>query len=81
MFIYTVQTMRGQRAQFNGDTSVKYQVKRENTDIPPTKRGRSEIIRTDLEYDRAVALINGFNEMEGKSQNMRDEAARQKKAL
>jgi hypothetical protein len=49
--------------------------------IPVSKKGRSEIIRDNLEYDEAVRLIEGFNSMEGKSQSMREEAARQKNEL
>jgi hypothetical protein len=74
MYIYTVQPMRGQRARFEGDTSVKYQVRRVNTDIPSNKKGRNEVIRTNLEFDKAAELIKGFNNMEAKSQVIRDEA-------
>ena len=81
MYIYTIQAMPGQKAKFEGDTSVKYQIKRVNTDIAASKKGRSEIIRTNLEYEVAVRLVDGFNEMEGKSQNIREEVARQKNAL
>jgi hypothetical protein len=78
MFIYTVQAMPGQKAKFEGDTSIKYRVKRVDDSIPVSKKGRSEIIRENLEYDEAVQLINGFNTMEGKSQAIRNEVARQK---
>lgn len=78
MFIYTVEPMPGQRAKFEGDPSIKYRVKRVDDSIPVGKKGRSQIIRDNLEYDRAMELINGFNEMEGKSQAMREEAARRK---
>ena len=81
MYIYTVQAMPGQKAKFEGDTSIKYRVKRLDDSIPTSKKGRTEIIRDNLEYDEAMELIKGFNSMEGKSQNMRDEAARQKNAL
>ena len=81
MYIYTVQAMPGQKAKFEGDTSIKYRVKRLDDSIPISKKGRTEIIRDNLEYDEAMELIKGFNSMEGKSQNMRDEAARQKNAL
>jgi hypothetical protein len=81
MFIYTVQAMPGQKAKFEGDTSIKYRVKRVDDSIPVSKKGRSEIIRENLEYDEAIALINGFNTMEGKSQAIREEAARQKSEL
>ena len=81
MFIYTVQAMPGQKAKFEGDTSIKYRVKRVDDSIPVSKKGRSEIIRENLEYDEAITLINGFNTMEGKSQAIRNEVARQKNEL
>jgi hypothetical protein len=78
MYIYTVQAMPGQKAKFEGDTSIKYRVKRVDDSIASSKKGRTEIIRDNLEYEEAVELIKGFNSMEGKSQGIRDEAARQK---
>ena len=78
MFIYTVQAMPGQKAKFEGDTSIKYRVKRVDDSIPIGKKGRSQIIRDNLEYDAAMELINGFNGMEGKSQDIRKEEDRQK---
>jgi len=81
MFIYTVQAMPGQKAKFEGDTSIKYRVKRVDDSIPVSKKGRSEIIRENLEYAEAMQLINGFNSMEGKSQAIRNEVARQKNEL
>ncbi|MDT5157672.1 MAG: hypothetical protein QOC61_2368 [Acidobacteriota bacterium] len=81
MYIYTVQAMPGQKAKFEGDTSIKYRVKRVNTSIPAAKKGRSEIIRDNLEYEEAQALIAGFNGMEEKSQNIRNEEAQQKNSL
>jgi hypothetical protein len=81
MFIYTVQAMPGQKAKFEGDTSIKYRVKRVDDSIPVGKKGRSQIIRDNLEYDQAMELINGFNGMEGKSQVIREEQAKQKNEL
>jgi hypothetical protein len=81
MFIYTIQPMPGQRAKFEGDTSIKYRVKRVDDSIPASKKGRSEFIRDNLDYGEAVELINGFNAMEGRSQVIRDEVARQKGQL
>lgn len=78
MFTYTVHPMPGQKAKFEGDTSIKYRVKRVNDSIPVSKKGRSEIIRDNLAYDEAMELTKGFNSMEGKSQLVRDEVARQK---
>ena len=73
MFIYTVQAMPGQKAQFEGDPSIKYRVKRVDDTISPAGKGRSQIIRENLEYVEAIALVNAFNSSEAKSQIMRDE--------
>lgn len=81
MFIYTVQPMPGQKARFEGDTSIKYRIKRVDDSIPLGKKGRSQIIRDNLEYDQAMELMNGFNGVEGKSQAMRGEVERQKNEL
>jgi hypothetical protein len=78
MYIYMIQVMPGQKAKFEGDPSVRYRVRRLNDSIAVGKKGHSEVIRENLEYAEAVELINGFNNMEGKSQTIRDEAARQK---
>ena len=81
MYIYTIQAMPGQKAKFEGDTSIRYRVRRVNDSIAVAKKGRSEVIRENLEYDEALELVNGFNSMEGKSQVIRDEVARQKNEL
>ena len=81
MFIYTIQAMPGRKAKFEGDTSIKYRVKRVDDSLEVGKKGRSQIIRDNLEYDEALKLIEGFNSMEGKSQSIRDEVARQKNEL
>ena len=78
MFIYTIEPMPGQKAKVEGDTSIKYRVRRVDDTIPKLKKGRSEIIRDNLEYSEAMRLINGFNSMEKKSQIMRDEVKQQK---
>lgn len=78
MYIYTIQVMPGQKAKFEGDTSVRYRVRRVDDSIAVAKKGRSEVIRENLEYAEALELVNGFNSMEGKSQVIRDEVARQK---
>ncbi len=77
MYIYTVQAMPGQKAKFEGDPSIKYQVKRQNTSLKTGQKGRSEIIRTNLDYDAAVAVIKIFNDKEGESQIRKNEAARE----
>jgi hypothetical protein len=81
MFIYTIHPMPGQKAKIEGDTSIKYRLKRVDDTLAVGKKGRSEIIRDNLEYAEAVELMNGFNNMEGKSQGIREEVARQKNEL
>jgi len=81
MFIYTVQAMPGRKAKFEGDTSIKYRIKRVDDSLPVGRKGRSQIIRDNLEYSEAIELINGFNSLEGKSQVIREELARQKNEL
>ena len=81
MFIYTIQTMPGQKAKFEGDTSIKYRVKRVDDSLAVGKKGRSQIIRDNLEYDEAIKLIEGFNGVESKSRVIREEVARQKNQL
>ena len=81
MFIYTIQAMPGQKAKVEGDTSIKYRIKRVDDSIQVGRKGRSQIIRDNLEYDEAIKLIEGFNGLEGKSQIAREEVARQKNEL
>ncbi len=79
MYIYTVEAMRGQKAKFDGGPSIKYQVKRIDESIPKSKKGRSEIIRQNLEHDEALKLVIGFNDIEGKAQVRKDEAIMREK--
>jgi hypothetical protein len=81
MYIYTVQAMPGQKAKFDGDPSIKYQVKRQNTSLKTGQKGRSEIIRTNLDYEAAIAVIKIFNDKEGESQIRKGEAAAREGAL
>jgi hypothetical protein len=81
MYIYTVQAMPGQKAKFDGDPSIKYQVKRQNTSLKTGQKGRSEIIRTNLDYEDAIAVIKIFNDKEGESQIRKGEAAAREDAL
>jgi hypothetical protein len=81
MYKYTVQAMPGQKAKFEGDTSIKYRIKRQDTSVSAKQKGHSQIIRDNLEYEEAMAQMKRFNEMEGKSQDIRDEVARQNNAL
>jgi hypothetical protein len=81
MYIYTVQPMPGQKAKFDGDPSIKYQIKRQNTSLKTGQKGRSEIIRTNLDYEDAVAVIKNFNDKEEASQIRKDEAVSRENAL
>lgn len=80
MYIYTVKAIKDQKGKSEDAASIKYQVKRVNNSIPSSKKGHSEIIRDNLDYEEAVRLSEGFNDMEAKSQDKRerDETVRQK---
>ncbi len=75
MYRYTIQPMAGQKAKFEGDTSVKYEVTRHNTAVATKHKNMKDIIRTNLEYDEAVALIKIFNDREKDTQTRRDQKA------
>ncbi|HYG09787.1 MAG TPA: hypothetical protein VD835_07430 [Pyrinomonadaceae bacterium] len=81
MYIYTVQAMPGQKAKFEGDPSIKYQVKRQDTSLKTGQKGRSEIIRTNLDYEAAIAVIKVFNDKEGESQTRKNEAVARDNAV
>ena len=70
MYKYTVEAMPGFKAKTVGDTSILYRIKRQDTSLAVGKKGRSEIIRTNLEYDEAVAQAKIFNDKEGSSRIM-----------
>ncbi|MDT7687756.1 MAG: hypothetical protein QOJ70_2662 [Acidobacteriota bacterium] len=73
MYIYTLQAMPGYKAKFEGDTSVKYKVRRENTSAAKDKC-RTDI-RTDLSYPDAAALVTRFNDKEREARSINKEAA------
>jgi hypothetical protein len=78
MYLYTIEAMRGQKAKSEGNTSIKYRIKRVNTNVLKTKKGHSEFIRDNLDYEEAGKLIKGFNEVEGNRRAIdREEARRQ----
>ncbi|HEV2802812.1 MAG TPA: hypothetical protein VGW12_20240 [Pyrinomonadaceae bacterium] len=79
MYIYTVQAAPGQKAKFDGDPSIKYEVKRQNTYLKSGQKGRSEIIRTNLDYEEAIAVIKTFNDKEAESQIRKKEAKEREK--
>jgi len=67
MYVYTMQAMPGCKAQFDGDTSTKYQVKRTHTDAASKDKNRTAVIRTDMSYTEATALVKIFNDKERES--------------
>ena len=77
MYKYTVQPMPGQKAKFEGDTSIKYRVIRHNANVATKHKNLRDTIRTDLDYNEAMALIKVFNDNEQATQLRRDEKAQQ----
>ena len=67
MYIYTVQVMPGFKANFAGDTSVKYMVRRKHTPASASHKPTTAVIRTDLGYTEATALVERFNGKERES--------------
>jgi len=72
MYIYTTQTMPGCKAKFDGDTSVKYMVRRKHTPAPASHRSTTVVIRTDLGYTEATTLVKRFNDKERESRPSKD---------
>jgi hypothetical protein len=64
LYTYTMQTMPGCKARFDGDTSVQYRVRRKHTPKMASHKSRSDVIRTDLDYTEATALVKRFNDKE-----------------
>jgi hypothetical protein len=71
MYIYTMQAMPGCKAKFDGDTSVTYRVRRKHTSAPTNHKSTTDVIRTDLDYTEATALVTRFNEKERESRPAR----------
>lgn len=64
MYIYTMQAMPGFKATFDGDTSVKYQIRRRHTAAMAKDKNRIAVIRNDMDYTAAAALVKIFNDKE-----------------
>ena len=73
MYIYTVQAMPGCKAQFDGDTSVQYRVRRKQHSGSANQKSCSDVIRTDLGYDEATALVKRFNDKERESRSIKNQ--------
>jgi len=73
MYIYTLQAMPGSKAKFDGDTSVLYRVRRTQTSTSDDRKSQTDVIRTNLGYEEAMALVKRFNDKEGESRSARNE--------
>ncbi len=71
MYVYTMQAMPGCKAQFDGDTSAKYQVRRTQPTAASKDKNRTAVIRTDMGYTEATALVKIFNDKERESRAIR----------
>ena len=76
MYIYTIQAMPGFKAKFDGDPSIKYRVRRTDTATSARHKSHTDVIRTNLEYDEATALVKRFNDKEGEARAIRNEEGR-----
>ena len=74
MYIYLVQAMPGNKAKFDGDTSVKYKVRRKYISDSVNQKSRIDDIRTDLDYAEATALAQRFNDKEREARAIKSEA-------
>jgi len=75
MYIYTMQTMPGCKAKFDGDTSVNYRVRRTHISTSAKRESRTDVIRTDLGYSEVAALVKKFNDKEREARALKHEAA------
>jgi hypothetical protein len=73
MYIYTIQTMPGCKAKFDGDTSVKYRVRRKHTSASASHKSTTDVIRIHLGYTDAAALVKRFNDKERESHSTKAE--------
>jgi hypothetical protein len=73
MYVYTMQAMPGCKAKFDGDTSVRYRVRRRHTPASALHKSRTDVIRTDLGYTDAAALVKRFNDKERASRSFENE--------
>jgi hypothetical protein len=77
MYIYSTQAMPGSKAKFDGDTSVQYRVRRTHTSTSANNKNLTVVIRTDLGYEAATALVKRFNDKEQEARSIRNgDAAR-----
>jgi hypothetical protein len=72
MYIYKIELMPGYKATSASDTSGKYQIRRYRADTSVKDKKHREIIRTNLDYDEAMAQIKIFNDKEGASRRVNE---------
>jgi hypothetical protein len=75
MYTYTIEAMPGHKAKFDGDTSVKYNVRRKYTSASAAQKSRTDVIRADLSYSDATALVAKFNDKEREARAIKREVA------
>jgi hypothetical protein len=73
MYIYTMQPMPGYKAEFDGDTSVKYKVSRKYTPATADQKSRTDVIRTELDHSEAAAMVTRFNDKEQEARAIKRE--------
>jgi hypothetical protein len=76
MYSYLIQTMPGCKAKFDGDTSVQYRVRRRYASTSADHKSRTDVIRTDLGYAEATAMVKRFNDTEREARVIRHETHR-----
>jgi hypothetical protein len=74
MFVYTIQAMPGCKAKFDGDTSINYQIRRRHTATSAKDKSITAVIRTDMGYTEATALIRIFNDKEREARDSKKKA-------
>ncbi len=75
MYMYTVEMMPGCKAKFEGDTSIKYKIRRKYTPTSAQQKSLNDVIRTDLDYSEATAMAERFNGKEREAQAIKREEA------
>ena len=75
MYSYTMQAMPGDKARFDGDTSVKYRVKRKHTPATANHKSLTVVIRTELGYAEAAEMVKRFTDKEREARAIRHEGS------
>ena len=75
MYFYTMQAMPGYKAKFDGDTSVKYQIKRKHTPAASNHKSLTVVIRTELGYSEATEMVKRFTDKEREARAIKQEGS------